>query len=99
MGLDKDCPLPWQVFSEGRIVEIPQLGGLHFRYERIAAMLLRLMPNLHGPRATNVDVSVFNESLILQFRAEALNLSDHVQCGIPVPAAATRIRREIFSSR
>jgi transposase InsO family protein len=37
LGLAKQCPLPRQVSSAGRIVEIPQLGGLHHRYERIAA--------------------------------------------------------------
>ena len=36
LELDKDYPLPRQVFSEGRIVEIPEFGGLHHRYERIA---------------------------------------------------------------
>ena len=37
LGLDKQCPFPRQVSSAGRVVEIPQLGGLHHRYERIAA--------------------------------------------------------------
>jgi putative transposase len=37
LGLDKQCPLPRQVSSVGRIIEIPQLGGLHHRYERVAA--------------------------------------------------------------
>jgi hypothetical protein len=37
LGLDKQCPLPRQVSSIGRIIEIPQLGGLHHRYERVAA--------------------------------------------------------------
>jgi putative transposase len=37
LGLAKQCPLPRQVSSIGRIVKIPQLGGLHHRYERIAA--------------------------------------------------------------
>ena len=37
LGLAKQCPLVRQVSSVGRIVEIPQLGGLHHRYERIAA--------------------------------------------------------------
>ena len=36
-GLDKQCPIPRQVTSIGRIVEIPQLGGLHHRYARDAA--------------------------------------------------------------
>jgi hypothetical protein len=35
--LDKQCPHARQVSSVGRIVKIPQLGGLHHRYERIAA--------------------------------------------------------------
>ena len=37
LGLDKECPLPRQVPREGRIVAIPELGGLHHRYERVAA--------------------------------------------------------------
>jgi len=37
LGLDKQCPFPRAVSSIGKIVEIPQLGGLHHRYERIAA--------------------------------------------------------------
>src|SRR5712691_386540 len=37
LGLDKQCPYPRQVSSIGRIIEIPHLGGLHHRYERIAA--------------------------------------------------------------
>ena len=37
LGLDKQCPFPRQVSSIGRIIEIPHLGGLHHRYERIAA--------------------------------------------------------------
>jgi hypothetical protein len=37
LGLAKQCPFPQQVSSIGRIIEIPQLGGLHHRYERVAA--------------------------------------------------------------
>jgi transposase InsO family protein len=37
LGLRKQCPVYRQVCSAGSIVEIPQLGGLHHRYERIAA--------------------------------------------------------------
>jgi len=37
LGLDKQCPFPRRVSSMGRLVEIPQLGGLHHRYERVAA--------------------------------------------------------------
>ena len=37
LGLDKQCPIPRQVSSIGRITTIPQLGGLHHRYERVAA--------------------------------------------------------------
>ena len=36
-GLDQQCPFPRQGSSLGRIIEIPQLGGLHHRYERVAA--------------------------------------------------------------
>jgi hypothetical protein len=37
LGLDKQCPIPRQVTKVGRIIAIPQLGGLHHRYERVAA--------------------------------------------------------------
>jgi len=37
LGLAKQCPFPRHVSSAGRIIEIPQIGGLHHRYERIAA--------------------------------------------------------------
>jgi hypothetical protein len=37
LGLEKQCPTPRQPSSIGRIIEIPQLGGLHHRYERVAA--------------------------------------------------------------
>jgi putative transposase len=36
-GLGKQCPFPRQVSCIGRIIEIPKLGGLHHRYERVAA--------------------------------------------------------------
>jgi putative transposase len=37
--LDKDCPdsRPIQHRSAGRVVAIPKVGGLHHRYERLAA--------------------------------------------------------------
>ena len=37
LALDKQCPFPRSVSSTGRIVKIPQVGGLHHRYERVAA--------------------------------------------------------------
>jgi len=37
LGLGKQCPFPRQVLSSGRIVQISQVGGLHHRYERVAA--------------------------------------------------------------
>jgi putative transposase len=37
LGLDKQYPHTREVSSAGRIVKIPHLGGLHHRYERIAA--------------------------------------------------------------
>src|SRR5271168_295462 len=39
LSLNKDAPVsrPIQPAAVGRIVEIPQVGGLHHRYERIAA--------------------------------------------------------------
>jgi len=39
LSLDKDCPdpRPIQLRSVGKVVAIPQVGGLHHRYERLAA--------------------------------------------------------------
>jgi hypothetical protein len=39
LSLGKDCPdpRPIQPRSVGRVVAIPQVGGLHYRYERLAA--------------------------------------------------------------
>jgi putative transposase len=39
LSLGKDAPIsrPIQLAAMGRIVEIPQIGGLHHRYERVAA--------------------------------------------------------------
>ena len=39
LSLGKDAPVsrPVQATKGGRIMEIPQVGGLHHRYERVAA--------------------------------------------------------------
>ena len=39
LSLDKDCPDPRPVRppGSGRVVAIPQVNGLHHRYERLAA--------------------------------------------------------------
>jgi putative transposase len=39
LSLDKDSPIrrPIQPVAAGRVLEIPQVGGLHHRYERVAA--------------------------------------------------------------
>ena len=37
LALEKQCPIERQIMKHGAIVEIPELGGLHHRYERIAA--------------------------------------------------------------
>ena len=39
LWLDKDCPDPRPIMPRGigKVVEIPQVGGLHHRYERLAA--------------------------------------------------------------
>jgi transposase InsO family protein len=37
LSLGKQCPFPREASKVGKIVAIPQLGGLHHRYERIAA--------------------------------------------------------------
>ncbi len=37
LALDKQCPVERQIMKSGLIVAIPELGGLHHRYERVAA--------------------------------------------------------------
>jgi len=39
LALDKDAPIPRKVQPPelGKVVELPQVGGLHHRYERRAA--------------------------------------------------------------
>jgi hypothetical protein len=39
LSLDKDCPdaCPTQPPNSGKVIAIPQVGGLHHRYERLAA--------------------------------------------------------------
>jgi transposase InsO family protein len=37
LALQKDAPEPRKIMSQGKIVAIPQVGGLHHRYERRAA--------------------------------------------------------------
>ena len=39
LGLDKDSPAPRPVMSpsKGRVVAVPEVNGLHHRYERVAA--------------------------------------------------------------
>ena len=39
LGLDRDAPepRPMQGADAGEIVALPQVGGLHHRYERLAA--------------------------------------------------------------
>jgi putative transposase len=37
LGLGKDAPEPRAVMSQGKIIALPQVGGLHHRYERRAA--------------------------------------------------------------
>src|SRR5947208_16605938 len=37
LSLVKHCPFPREPLTVGKIVALPQLGGLHHRYERIAA--------------------------------------------------------------
>ena len=43
LGLDKDAPFPHPVapLTAGRVIAIPQVGGLHHRYERAASSSLR----------------------------------------------------------
>jgi len=37
LAIEKQCPIERQIMEQGTIVEIVELGGLHHRYERIAA--------------------------------------------------------------
>jgi hypothetical protein len=39
LSLNKDCPHPRPIQPplNGRIIAVPQVGGLHHRYERLAA--------------------------------------------------------------
>jgi putative transposase len=37
LALAKDAPLPRGVMPRGEIIALPQVGGLHYRYERRAA--------------------------------------------------------------
>lgn len=37
LALEKQCPIERPIMKHGAIVEIPELGGLHHRYERTAA--------------------------------------------------------------
>ena len=37
LALNKQCPIERKIMPHGVIVEIPELGGLHHRYERIVA--------------------------------------------------------------
>jgi len=37
LALAKDAPESREVMSRGEIIAIPQVGGLHHRYERLAA--------------------------------------------------------------
>jgi len=37
LALAKQSPIERQIMKQGSIVQIPELGGLHHRYERIAA--------------------------------------------------------------
>jgi putative transposase len=37
LALEKQCPIERQIMKRGAVIEIPELGGLHHRYERVAA--------------------------------------------------------------
>ena len=37
LGLEKQCPIERPIMQHGTILGIPELGGLHHRYERVAA--------------------------------------------------------------
>ena len=37
LAVEKQCPIERRIMKQGAIIEIAELGGLHHRYERIAA--------------------------------------------------------------
>ena len=37
LALEKQCPMERPIMKDGAIIEIAELGGLHHRYERVAA--------------------------------------------------------------
>jgi hypothetical protein len=37
LSLGKDAPVTRPVAAHGRIIAVPQVGGLHHRYDRLAA--------------------------------------------------------------
>ena len=62
------------------------------------------MPNLRGPRATNFDISLFknmkiNERLRAQLRAEAFNVFNHPQFGIPTTGITSNAFGRISSQQ
>lgn len=64
----------------------------------------RLMPNLRGPRSTNFDFSLFknfaiNDRFRAQFRAEAFNVFNHPQFGIPATSITTTTFGRISSQQ
>jgi hypothetical protein len=37
LALSKQCPIEREVMKNGEIISIGEVGGLHHRYERVAA--------------------------------------------------------------
>jgi putative transposase len=69
LSLDKDCPDPRPVMPPriGRVFAIPQVSGLHHRYERLAAGFVTAAtndcatadtPSFEGPRMAGLSISI-----------------------------------------
>jgi hypothetical protein len=57
LSLDKDCPdsCPIMPRKIGKVVAIPKVGGLHHRYERLAA---RFLSDPRSPMAASLRYAV-----------------------------------------
>jgi hypothetical protein len=81
LSLDKDCPeqRPIQVPKVGKIIAIPQVGGMHHRYQRLAAQLLA--HTVDAAAATGATSST--HFLIETFPADSAGSSDRFRSQLP----------------
>ena len=73
LRLDKDAPLPRRVapLTAGRVIAIPQVGGLHHRYERAASRhALPLFAMACGVHLRPFSDSRMTVEAALQFKRE-----------------------------